>query len=708
MLNSINLNDKSYDELLSEALAQIPLYTDEWTNFNVSDPGITILQNLSAFNILQQENLSTVTDKIRRRLLALAGYVAHDNVPATVLVQAPQDRVLSLPAHYSMRAGSLSFETAAAIDTELWSIKAVYSGQADEYKDITRLLDPKNGSSAAVFGQNPEAGASLLCILEGEPEPGATLRFWAQVPEGDRRIPFEPNSLEPKFADTQWQYYTQHGWQTLEFTDTSHSFLVSGEITLTLGEEEPVLFPETPVYGLAVRCLLGSHEYDTAPRLSTFSGNLFPMLQQRTGAATIAFDGSDSVTVRSSLAALGNLYVYCREEENGDYLAYTEVSVGAKKSGRFYTRTVLSDGVRIDFDPIEFGCAPAAVPEAILVCCYDNDMLHHRALGFVYGYENQTIKLDLVSSLVPNKISVLAQLPVEGKGDVPRYRLIRPNCEDDRELCYSVLSDEGELLIEHPSYDGTYELFLADCVTTQGAAGNIRPRAALQRLGGYDGTEIVEVFSVPSCGFGGVSHESAAQLRSRFVSDIRRVNTAVTAEDYETLAKTTPGLSVHKVKAVIFPKENLVKLVVKPYTEKERPKLSALYLKQLSANLDRRRMLTTRIDLISPRYVRIDVVVKLFVKPHFEQAEEEICSLLRRSLDYVTTDVPFGSWIRFGEIYDALSDLPCVVRVDSLRLIPEDKQDIAVSSSDFKLSDRALCYPGEIRLELNTFTPRSR
>ena len=44
MLNSLNLSDKTYDELLAEAVAQIPLYSAEWTNFNVSDPGITLLQ----------------------------------------------------------------------------------------------------------------------------------------------------------------------------------------------------------------------------------------------------------------------------------------------------------------------------------------------------------------------------------------------------------------------------------------------------------------------------------------------------------------------------------------------------------------------------------------------------------------------------------------------------------------------------------------
>ena len=90
MLNSLNLSDKTYEELLAEAVAQIPLYSAEWTNFNVSDPGITLLQNLTAFQLLQQEAINDVPEETRRKLLKLVGYAARENRAATVLVQAPE------------------------------------------------------------------------------------------------------------------------------------------------------------------------------------------------------------------------------------------------------------------------------------------------------------------------------------------------------------------------------------------------------------------------------------------------------------------------------------------------------------------------------------------------------------------------------------------------------------------------------------------
>ena len=96
MLNSLNLSDKTYEELLAEAVAQIPLYSSEWTNFNVSDPGITLLQNLTAFQLLQQEAIDTVPEEVLRKLLKLVGHGAGAGTggrrPASAGGDAPVER----------------------------------------------------------------------------------------------------------------------------------------------------------------------------------------------------------------------------------------------------------------------------------------------------------------------------------------------------------------------------------------------------------------------------------------------------------------------------------------------------------------------------------------------------------------------------------------------------------------------------------------
>ena len=65
---------KTYAELMDENISKIPIYTDEWTNYNPSDPGITILENLSGAQIIQQNRMDEVTDDVKAKILKLLGY----------------------------------------------------------------------------------------------------------------------------------------------------------------------------------------------------------------------------------------------------------------------------------------------------------------------------------------------------------------------------------------------------------------------------------------------------------------------------------------------------------------------------------------------------------------------------------------------------------------------------------------------------------
>lgn len=53
------IDDRDYRALVEETLARVPVHTPEWTNFNPSDPGVTIVQ-LFAFlteNLIYRANL---------------------------------------------------------------------------------------------------------------------------------------------------------------------------------------------------------------------------------------------------------------------------------------------------------------------------------------------------------------------------------------------------------------------------------------------------------------------------------------------------------------------------------------------------------------------------------------------------------------------------------------------------------------------------
>lgn len=44
MLKVPQLNDMTYEQIIQRAVSRIPSLTDQWTDFNSHDPGITVLQ----------------------------------------------------------------------------------------------------------------------------------------------------------------------------------------------------------------------------------------------------------------------------------------------------------------------------------------------------------------------------------------------------------------------------------------------------------------------------------------------------------------------------------------------------------------------------------------------------------------------------------------------------------------------------------------
>ena len=46
-LPKADLDDRRYDDLLQECLLRIPRYCPEWTNYNPSEPGVTLLESFA-------------------------------------------------------------------------------------------------------------------------------------------------------------------------------------------------------------------------------------------------------------------------------------------------------------------------------------------------------------------------------------------------------------------------------------------------------------------------------------------------------------------------------------------------------------------------------------------------------------------------------------------------------------------------------------
>ena len=66
-----NLDDRTYDDLVAEGLHLIPTYAPEWTNYNPSDPGITLIELFAYITELLIYRLDRVTDENKLAFLKL-------------------------------------------------------------------------------------------------------------------------------------------------------------------------------------------------------------------------------------------------------------------------------------------------------------------------------------------------------------------------------------------------------------------------------------------------------------------------------------------------------------------------------------------------------------------------------------------------------------------------------------------------------------
>ena len=147
-INIPTLDDRDYQDIVREALARIPVHNPEWTNFNDSDPGITLIQ-LFAFmteSILYRAN--QIPERNRLKFLQLLGITQTPAAAAQGFVTFSNERGLielfTRAEPLEVRAGQVSFLTEAGglsilpVTAQLFYKKAIApdSEQATHYSEL--------------------------------------------------------------------------------------------------------------------------------------------------------------------------------------------------------------------------------------------------------------------------------------------------------------------------------------------------------------------------------------------------------------------------------------------------------------------------------------------------------------------------------------------------------------------------------------------
>ncbi len=653
------LSDREYEALVEEARKLIPAYSDEWTNFNPADPGVTILETLAWLTGTYTYQLDEVTDEHRAKYLQLMGEQPRPPTPASTrltLHPSPALDGATLPEGTPLEVVDGSgterrFETVDPLVLADARVAAVVTEHDDERTDHTHANgaegmfyrpfgDDADAESAVYFGfdGDPFAAAETLSVTvdfhdEGLPEPGS---------HGDEESQFEPS------VDLVWEYCTDYeaaerdaSWRVLEVeTDTTGSFYGSGTVRLAApaewspadwGVDDTAVMGQEP--GLVwCRCRVADPGYEIPPQFNTVGLNVVKASHR----TTITDERLERGTANRDP---GNLTAQ-RYPFPHDPILEAEITV----DGGQWTEVP-------DFD--------ASEPT-------DTHFVLERSAGVVRFGDG------IRGRMPPPDATVRAERYVHGGGS------------------------SGNV--------------------TETAHWRFAEDASVAA----DGASLSDVDITPAGpATGGADAESIEAAFERVRRDLRTPFRAVTVDDYRELAVRTPGLRVGRATVLVdeHPHDGdtedatHVTVVVVPYSPPDlgRPEPSEGFQRAVQDHLDRHRLLGDRISVAPPTYVglRVEVDVRTtrrYPQPRAEQfLEGAIAEYVDPIHGYEGDGWPFGRTLYKEELADLLADLDWVDTVRDLSVRAHGDATVD-SEGNVSTGDDALLYLDNLAADVQTIT----
>ncbi len=274
------LDDRRFQDIVDEAKRLIPQLCPEWTDHNVSDPGVAMIELFAWMTEMLLYRVNQVPEKIYIKFLELIGVKLNPprsaRAPVTFYLSAPQPNEIVIPQ--GTEVATVRTETNPAIifttETDLPIRPAVLLGAFTRSggsnsgwvtHDLNRLALPNQLLS--LFPNPPSPGDAFFLALEKD----HSHHLMALQLECDNA---GGAGVDPENPPIEWQVW-QGGvvrWATCTIeNDGTKGFNMDGEIVLHLPAMAQEDFQGTRAYWL--RCRLtdaqrGLRHYDVSPQLN--------------------------------------------------------------------------------------------------------------------------------------------------------------------------------------------------------------------------------------------------------------------------------------------------------------------------------------------------------------------------------------------------------------------------------------------------------
>ncbi len=660
MLPVVSLDDEQFDEIMENARKMIPNLYPEWTDYNYHDPGITMLELLAWLKEAQQFHLDQIGPGHIRRYLSLLGERPGGRVPARALVctvpPADDDGGI-LPEGSRFWAYQVPFETEYSCYLDAARIAGLVSTRPGQMPWEGTLWQTGNRTlQLPMFGKNAETG-SCFCVAFTKPlRPGRLhslyFRMFSDYPV--KRTPFSEEDSFVPLASLELEILCGTGFVPADYAeDETMQFLRRGFFRF---RTEKSMEPDSNGR-YWIRFRLKTAEYDAVPVVEQVSLHELEVCQKHTlcRCSRIALDEEGGFWSEWYLAAEGGYEIYLDQETGLRRFEGETVRETTDGMTRFVLR---GDAVRPGM-------------EGILVC-FDLKMAEARFLGEGNGFHSQEFKAP-ARGLCGDGMGLM----IETEQDSGFFQIWK-QVEDfsgcgPEDRCY-VYDEEHETLhfgncIKGMAPEG--RIFLISGYTSLGSEGNVKAGT----IGGGTCAYGQGRATNREDAYGGRDQENIRQCWERVHRKIKKVYRAVSYEDYEQLVMETPGLMIEKARVIPVSErvrrdgsmdELKVTLVAKPYSEEPMPRLSRPYLENILNYLEPRRLIGTRVSVLSPEYIGIIIFAEIETDSYAQKVREDLRRTLTEYFRQRSSD--FGQPVPYGTIYGIIDVMEHVTRVRSISL----------------------------------------
>ncbi|MEU4560126.1 putative baseplate assembly protein [Actinoplanes sp. NPDC023936] len=284
-----NLDDRTFDQIHNEMLLRIPHYTPEWTDWNESDPGATLIELFAWLAETIGYRLNQAPERSLLTFLQVLGIEPVAASPAatdlTFTVRDGELRPIPIPAgtpvssSVSTENGPIVFETERGVDLIPLRLRSIQVAGPNRFDVIS--TDEAAYTAFRPFGGDPQHGDALYLGF-GPAEPTAAVEFPQQIsllidPPKDRQGAVTDARL-------QWEFRSDPDsdrWSPLGLiVDESQAFTRSGYVQIagprTSAAVAGVGREDRPMHWLRCRFVSGQYPPGQEPVIELLRHNTVP------------------------------------------------------------------------------------------------------------------------------------------------------------------------------------------------------------------------------------------------------------------------------------------------------------------------------------------------------------------------------------------------------------------------------------------------